>query len=388
MAERLGNRAESLENGGDNSWGWLGDEVELRGRGDADRTSGQGEVTRGEAEKQRQERIEQLRSEAQNASRGSHPESGRQNLNTVQSESLNLNNNESSEVTGLGYEAELNTPNDVLRDIRNYVIQNGVVYRKVARGERSKKKGNESVELMPEADEDVVLRVKTSRFLYNEALDLRNAAKRVAGKRFVDRGPQYYINKAMERYAVRDEENDYATNKLVRNLVDQGGVQELFAGEDLNESKYSMLVGLKSDYGRALLERKMRQRGQTIKDLQVNVDTSEFKKNGHSTVEVKLNTGEFVDRSLHHPAAGELTALDEKLSDALQKKDKTAYETALTEARKTVREQALQVTQEEWQRAKEPQRKRMADLKMKEARVLGNKRMYTLWRERRESGNW
>ncbi len=379
MAEKLGNRSESLGDKTDGAWEQIGREVQLRQAREVTGARGVGEgLVAGVAEKSAQhdntQRLEQLRQEAQRASRGTAAKNG------------NADNNQ-AEALDFGYETELKTPNDVINDLQNYVIRDGVVYRKVNTvNAQPGEKGN--VRLVPETDEDASLRVKTSRFLFNEAQNLRNKAKHVAGKRFVDRGPQYYIDQAMARYAIRDEENSYATNKLVRNLVNNGGVTETIGTPELADTKFEMLDGLRADYGRALLERKMRQRGQTIKDVKVDIDNSTFKKDGYSTVEIKLATGELVDNSYAHPAAAELMRLDTQLREALQNKDYRAHAKYLAEAREMVRKNGLQVTEREWQQAKESRRRRWAELKMKEARVLGDKQMFSLWRNRRETGQW
>lgn len=275
------------------------------------------------------------------------------------------------------YETELNSPDDILNDVNNFMIKNGTVY--------SKETGQ------IETDEDTILRAKTSRFLFNEARALRDADANAGGDRFRDKGPAFYIDKAMDRFAIKDEENGYGTNKLINELVRTGRHEEPIGSGELTDTKFSMFDGEKADYGKALLKRKFRQRGVDMGDFNITLDNSEFQHNGYSNVSIEITTkplmrrtettsnNENTENALHHPAAEQLEQLERGLAEARNSGDEDAVKGYQEAIKRTVSENPLEVSPEEWDGMDNEQKTRFYELKMKEARTLGDRDAFNFW---------
>ena len=275
------------------------------------------------------------------------------------------------------YETELNSPDDILNDVNNFTIRDGKVY--------SRETGQ------IETDEDTILRAKTSRFLFNEARALRDSDANAGGDRFTDRGPAFYIDKAMDRFAIKDEENSYGTNKLINALVRTGRHEEPIGSGELTDTKFSMFDGEKADYGKALLRRKFRQRGVDIGSFNINLDNSEFQHNGYSNVSIEITTKPLVrsvessqpkedkEPSLHHPAAEQLSQLEQGLAEARKNGDEDAIKGYQEALKRTISENPLEVSPDEWDNMDNEQKTRFYELKMKEARTLGDRDAFNFW---------
>ncbi len=275
------------------------------------------------------------------------------------------------------YETELNSPDDILNDVNNFIIRDGKVY--------SRETGQ------AETDEDTILRAKTSRFLFNEARALRDSDANAGGNRFSDRGPAFYINKAMDRFAIKDEENSYGTNKLINELVKSRKYEEPIGSGELSNTKFSMFSGEKADYGEALLRRKFRQRGVDMDSLSINLDNSEFQHNGYSNVNIEITIKPLIrsaessqtninkEVSIHHPAAERLSQLEKGLAEARKNGDEDAIKGYQEALKRTISENPLEVSPDEWDGMDNEQKTRFYELKMKEARTLGDKEAFNFW---------
>lgn len=275
------------------------------------------------------------------------------------------------------YETELNSPDDILNDINNFTIKNGTVY--------SRETGQ------IETDEDTILRAKTSRFLFNEARALRDVDANASGDRFNDRGPAFYIDKAMDRFAIKDEENSYGTNKLINELLKTGRHEEPIGSGELTDTKFSMFDGEKADYGKALLKRKFRQRGIDMANFSITLDNSEFQHNGYSNVNIEITTkplmrkaetvptGEDIEGALHHPASEQLNQLEQGLAEARNRGDEDAVKGYQEAIKRTISENPLEVSPEEWGGMDNEQKTRFYELKMKEARTVGDREAFNFW---------
>lgn len=275
------------------------------------------------------------------------------------------------------YETELNSPDDILNDINNFTIKNGTVY--------SRETGQ------IETDEDTILRAKTSRFLFNEARALRDVDANASGDRFNDRGPAFYIDKAMDRFTIKDEENSYGTNKLINELLKTGRHEEPIGSGELTDTKFSMFDGEKADYGKALLKRKFRQRGIDMADFSITLDNSEFQHNGYSNVNVEItsrpltrktetvSTGESIEGVFHHPASEQLNQLEQGLAEARNRGDEDAVKGYQEAIKRIITENPLEVSPEEWDGMDNEQKTRFYELKMKEARTVGDREAFNFW---------
>lgn len=279
----------------------------------------------------------------------------------------------SSEKQSESYETELTSPYDVLNDVQKFAIKNGKVY--------SREAGRE------ESDEDIVLRVKTSRFLFNEAKSLRDKQAQMLGDRFVDKGPDYYVDKIMDRYGFKNEDTEYAEGKLLKNLVDNGTYHQTIGNDSLIDSKFDMFIGNKEDLGRALLERRLKQHSLEMINMDIKVDSSTFKKDGYSTVDIKVDTAPITKaertsnnpNSFSHPAAEQLSKLEAELIKAQEKGDEETARGYRAALRMVVERNRLEVSPKNWDNMDDEQKERFFKLKMKEEKILGDKDAFNFW---------
>lgn len=284
-----------------------------------------------------------------------------------------MNKTESHEDEQQRFETELTSPSDILSDVQKFAVKDGKVY--------SKETGQE------ESDEDTILRVKTSKFLFNEAKALRNEQSQMFGDRFTDKGPDYYVDKIMDRYGFKDEDTEYAEGRLLKDLVNTGVHHQTMGRGDLIGSKYDMFVGEKGDFGKALLERRLKQHGLEMTDMNVNIDSSTFKKDGYSTVDIKVSTTpatkfESASDSLdafHHPAAEQLSRLEAELAKAQKDGDEEAARGYRAALKMVVERNRLEVSPEDWDNMSDTQKERFYKLKMKEEKILGDKDAFNFW---------
>ena len=239
-------------------------------------------------------------------------------------------------------ETELKAPSDVIDDLQKYMMKEGKII--------SKETGNE------ETDEDTILRVKTSRFLYERAKKARDDEAKMQGNRFSDRGPEYYIDKTLDRFGFKDENTSFAEGKLLKELIENGRFQ-------------------------AMLERRLRQHGKTLTDLKINLDDSSFTKNGYSTVDIRLVTTEKRAEAsvFHHPIADQLNRLEAGLAQAEKDGDEVAINGYKAAMKMAIERHPLEVTPAEWDKMSAGDKQRFMTIKMREAKILGDKDSFNYW---------
>ena len=269
------------------------------------------------------------------------------------------------------YETELTSPTDVLDDIKKYTIKDGKVY--------SKETGEE------ESDEDAILRIKTSRFLFNEARVFRDEDSHALGKRFTDKGPDYYVDKALEKYGFKDEDTQFAGGKLLKDLVTNGNHHQTIGADSLVGSKYDMFIGEKADFGKALLERRLKQHGLAMTNIDIDIDSSAFAKNSYSVVNINVetaplaNTEKVSDGAIHHPAAEQLEKLEAEIAKAEQNGDEVAANGYRSALKMAIERNPLEVSPEDWDKMSDADKDRFYKLKMKESKILGDKDSFNFW---------
>ncbi len=272
-----------------------------------------------------------------------------------------------------GFETELTSPSDVLNDTQKFAIKNGRVY--------SRETGQE------ESNEDTILRVKTSRFLFNEAKNLRDKQAQMLGDRFVDKGPDYYVDKIMDRYGFKNEDAEYAEGKLLKELVDNGAYHQAIGNDSLINTKFDMFIGNKGDLGRALLGRRLKQHGLEMINMDISVDSSTFKKDGYSTVDIKVDTTPITKaertssnlNSFSHPAAEQLSKLEAELIKAQEEGDEETARGYRAALKMVVERNRLEVSPKDWDNMNDEQKERFYKLKMKEEKILGDKDAFNFW---------
>lgn len=247
------------------------------------------------------------------------------------------------------------TINDIKKYTDEYVIQNGNVYLK---------SNNQQV-----LDEDTILKVKSARLIYNEAREKYQSDAQQFGKPNGD-FPKY-VSKMMEQLSVNGEVNTYGTNKLINSLLSSSGhYEEYMYGDDLSNSKFSMLVGVKQDYGLAYLKLKFREKGLDIYSINIKQDLSELKHNGVSKVILDFQVKKYEKRdtatikqpeiqvhseiqhkdsvkSFSHPKADLLNDLEKQKKEALAQNDQVAYNFAQRNIERIIRENPVEVSPEQ-----------------------------------------
>lgn len=277
--------------------------------------------------------------------------------------------------------------NDIKKYIDDYAIQNGNVYLK---------SNNQQV-----LDEEIILKVKSARLIYNEAREKYQSDARQFGKPNGD-FPKY-VSKMMEQLSVNGEVNSYGTNKLINSLLSSNGhFEEFMSGNDLVNSKFSMLVGVKQDYGLAYLKLKFREKGLDIDNLNIKQDLSELKHNGVSKVIIDFQVKKYEKKDtsiiqqpeiqvhseiqhqdgykfFSHPKADLLNELEKQKKEALAQNDQVAYNFAQSNIERIVRENPVEVSPEQWDSMGYEERKSFIMIKMKESKVINDEINFNFW---------
>lgn len=262
---------------------------------------------------------------------------------------------------------------EIIEYCNNYKVINGKVI--------NKNTNQEVTEI------NTILKVKSAILIYKEAHDSYKSDIQQFGK--TNRSQRDYISKTMEKFGVNGEKNSYGTNKLVNAILSSSGhYEEMMSGANLNESKFSILVGPKKDYGVAYLRLMFRNQGLDIENLQVKQDLTELKHNGVSKVMIdfKLNkmtkntaNNQANTTSFSHPKAADLNYLEEQKRIAKQNNDHEAYNYAVKNIEKIVRENPITVSQEQWNTMSQNQRIDYIKLKLNESKVLGDRDAFNYW---------
>ena len=273
------------------------------------------------------------------------------------------------------------TINDIKKYVDEYVIQNGNVYLK---------SNNQQV-----LDEETILKVKSARLVYNEAREKYHSDAQQFGKPNGD-FPKY-VSKMMEQLSVNGEVNTYGTNKLIHSLLSSNGhYEEYMSGDDLSNSKFSILVGVKRDYGLACLKLKFREKGLDIDNLNIKLNLSELKHNGVSKVIIDFQVKRYEKKdavtiqqseiqqkvgikSFFHPKADLLNELEKQKKEALAQNDQVAYNFAQSNIERIIRENPVQVSLEQWDSMGYEERKTFILIKMKESKVLNDEDSFNFW---------
>lgn len=279
------------------------------------------------------------------------------------------------------------TIDEIKNYVDNYIVQNGNVYLK---------DNNQQI-----LDEETILKVKSSRLIYNQAREKYQSDTQQFGKPNGDFSK--YISKMMEQLSVNGEINTYGTNKLINALLSSDGhYEEYMSGDDLSNSKFSMLVGIKQEYGLAYLKMKFREKGFDIDNLTIKQDLSELQHNGVSRVIIDFQLKKYEKRVevsnqqttvqtssdlnkkeeqkfFTHPKADLLNELEKQKKDALVNNDEVAYNFAQSNIERIIRENQVQVSPEQWDSMTYDERKAFIFIKMKESKVLNDEVSFNFW---------
>lgn len=269
------------------------------------------------------------------------------------------------------------TYEEILNYCSNYKIENGIIFDK-----RTSKQV---------LDEDTILKVKASVLLFKEAKESYQSDVKQFGN--ITKSQEDYIKKTMEKFGVNSEENSFGVNKLVNAILSSNGhYEENMSGKDIFNSKFSILVGAKKDYGIAYLKLKFREKGLDIEDIKVSQDLSELQHNGISKViiDFKLKKYQKEDKKednmqlgenelFQHPKARKLNELEQKKQIAKQNGDQKSIEYYQNEILKIVKENELSISPEEWDKLTDDQKISYYKIKMNESKVFKDKVSYNFW---------
>ena len=272
---------------------------------------------------------------------------------------------------------------EIMNYCSNYRVENGNVFDK-----------NTNQQIL---DEDIILKVKSSILLFKESKESYQSDIQQFGK--VSKSQEDYIRKTMEKFSVHNEQSSFGINKLVNAILNSNGhYEEFMSGNDLQNSKFSILVSPKNEYGLAFLKLKFREKGLDIEDLKVSQDLSELQHNGVSKLiidfkvkkyenVVQSNQENVVQSNIQHPRSQELNELERQKQIAKQNNDEVAYNYAKSSIEKIIRESRLEVLPEQWDSMSIQDQIAFVKIKMNEAKILHDQDDYNYWNSNLNSLN-
>ena len=272
---------------------------------------------------------------------------------------------------------------EIMNYCSNYRVENGNVFDK-----------NTNQQII---DEDIILKVKSSILLFKGSKESYQSDMQQFGK--VSKSQEDYIKKTMEKFSVHNEQSSFGINKLVNAILNSNGhYEEFMSGNDLQNSKFSILVAPKNEYGLAFLKLKFREKGLDIEDLKISQDLSELQHNGVSKVIidfkvkkyeelVQSNQENVVQSNIHHPRAQELNELERQKQIAKQNNDEVAYNYAKSSIEKIIRESRSEVSPEQWDSMGIQDKIAFVKIKMNEARILNDQDEFNYWNSNLNSLN-
>lgn len=272
---------------------------------------------------------------------------------------------------------------EIMNYCSNYRVENGNVFDK-----------NTNQQII---DEDIILKVKSSILLFKESKESYQSDMQQFGK--VSKSQEDYIKKTMKKFSVHNEQSSFGINKLVNAILNSNGhYEEFMSGNDLQNSKFSILVAPKNEYGLAFLKLKFREKGLDIEDLKISQDLSELQHNGVSKViidfkvkkyekTVQNNQENVIQSNIQHPRAQELNELERQKQIAKQNNDEVAYNYAKSSIEKIIRESRLEVSPEQWDSMGIQDKIAFVKIKMNEARILNDQDEFNYWNSNLNSLN-
>lgn len=264
---------------------------------------------------------------------------------------------------------------EIMNYCSNYRIENGVVI---------DKKTNAKV-----LDEETILRVKSAVLIFRESKDSYQNDIKQFGK--TNRSQENYIRKTMEKFSTNNEENNFGTNKLVRAILKSNGhYEEFLSGSDLVNSKFSILVEPKKEYGLAFLRLKFREKGLDIESLNVSQDFTELQHNGFTNVIIDFKVKKYEKSSqkvnsqsssnlYQHPRAKDLNELERLKQIAIRDNDEDGFNYAQRNIERIIRENPATISEEEFNAMSLEEQISFIQVKINEARVLKDKNAFDFW---------
>lgn len=259
----------------------------------------------------------------------------------------------------------------------NYKIENGIII---------DKNTNQSV-----TDEDIILKVKSSVLIYKEAQISYKTDMEQFGK--TNLSQEEYITRTMEKFGTNGEVNTFGVNKLVNAILQSNGhYEEMLSGSDLQNSKFSILVVPKQDYGLAYLRLKFREKGLDIENLKISQDLTELKHNGLSKVIIDFKVKKYERKTTTigeeniqnnnryiHPMAKKLNELEKVKQSARANNDIENYKKTQAEIEQIIRHNPATVSPDKWDSMNIDEQMSYVQVKMNESKVLHDQDSYNYW---------
>ena len=294
--------------------------------------------------------------------------------------------------------------------LKNYTITNGTVYQK---------ENNQEIR-----DEEIILKVKTARLIYNEAHTSYQETIKQFGKTTKDL--EWFIKQTMEKFSLNGETNSFGINKLINGLLASNGhYEETMSGSDLENSKFAIFTEPKKDYGLAYLKLKFRERNLDISNFKLAQDLSKLQHDGVSKVMINFNITPYkkknVDihdlqgdkkreyatqelekarqnnnaemikywestikqldsvKTVTHPMSDILNELEIQKKEAQSLGDDVGVNYYESNIKNIISEYSLEVSPEEWDNYTLEQKEQFILIKMKEAKILDDKDTFNYW---------
>ncbi len=273
------------------------------------------------------------------------------------------------------------TYEEIMDYCSNYKIEKGIVI---------DKKSNQEI-----VDEDIILKVRASILLFQDAKETYQFHIRLLGK--TNKTKEDYVKITMEKFSVSNEKNNYGINKLINSILSSNGhYEEDMSGSDLQDSKFSILVSPKKEYGIAYLKLKFREKGLDIEDLKISQDFTELQKNGLSKVIIDFKIKKYdktkqniynkdTPNEFHHPRSNELNDLEKQKQIAKQNNDEIAFNYAQSAIEKIIRESRVEVNIDQWNSMSLSQQISFVEIKLNEAKTLHDEDEIKYWTSNLES---
>ena len=185
---------------------------------------------------------------------------------------------------------------------------------------------------------------------------------------------------------------DYVNKLIHAILTSNGHCEEYMLGDELQNSKFSILIQPKYEYTMAYLKLKFREQGLDIEDLTVNQDLSRFKKDGISKIIIdykikkyekseERKTESASNNALYqHPKAKELNDLEKQKKLAKENNDMVAYQSAQAEIRRIIQKTRAELSLQQEDSMSIDEIIAFIKVKMNEAKVLNDKDEYNYWK--------
>ncbi len=210
----------------------------------------------------------------------------------------------------------------------------------------------------------------------------------------------------MEKLGINGEINSFGINKLINEILNSNGhYEENMSGADLSNSKFSILIEPKKDYGIAYLKLKFRERNLDFEDLEIKQDFSKLQHDGLSKVIINfklkpyqkrqvnihhllddekkqyaLENSDKMPKTIVHPYSKLLTELEKQKNEAQAIGDDVGVNYYQSNIKEIIKKHPYEISIEQWDSLDTEQKKKFILIKMKEAKILDDIDSFNYWK--------